>query len=992
MTVETSDPATLFKRLREVAVAKGVSEFPTYTPESTRSPFAYARRVFAALLHSLEGGFSLIFDDWHEIPDEGSVSEVLPALLAEVPEECSFIVISRHGPPPSLARSSVNSEIRHLTGDQLAFDEREALALAKLVDSPLSENDVRSALRECRGWAAGLRLQLEQGVVLSVSHPGSATGTRELHEYFAREVFARVSPAAQNFLLRTATPGSLTPALAQDLTEIDASSSARILRSLASRGCFLVLRDAARDEYQYHPWFRRFLLAHARTALEPGEADDLCQVAASWYVRNGNADAAARVLTDGALFEQFALLILGQAPALLAGGRHQTLAAWIDQLPGAIVATRPWLLYWRGQSAAIHSPLSALDWLQRAFAGFCAVADPAGQLLSWAGIVDAILRGYGSYARLDEWIARFDLALAPMLESVEPSVRERTVGSLFPALSFRQPDHPRLPGLVAEVEVMVRRDEPIAATTHLLTSLHAHYLWTGNIAVAATTIERLRMVRRQPFASPLEETSYQLCEATHALFTGQHDVCLRAVESGLKTASENDIHIWDAVLLGHGVAVAASRGDAELEERFLARAHETMNPHQHRERSRLLLAQAWLDARRGSCRQATVEASTGVVLEAENGAPFFLACAELMAGMTFALCDDVDAARGHMQRVGEAADRLRNRMLSWMGHLGASYVELRAGRDDAALAELRAGLEIGAAEGFRHFLFWPREPLAELCGLAIAHAIEPRYVAGLISQHRFPPPPAIAYSERWPWPVVVRAMGPFLIAIDGRPLLPTGKAQRVPLRLLKFLIARGGNAVPIQDVIDHLWPDAEGDAGEQALATTLNRLRRIVGDAAIRRSDRRLSIDAEYCWVDALALRQLLETWPSSAGRQAFERIRALAKGPFLAGEPDASWAISLRDRLHDLLIQRLLELASAEPNRVDVELTDELFRFGLDVDELVEPFYRGLMANCIERSETAQALAHFRRCERALKTQLGCGPSRATLQLRDVAKRQLTR
>jgi len=44
------------------------------------------------------------------------------------------------------------------------------------------------------------------------------------------------------------------------------------------------------------------------------------------------------------------------------------------------------------------------------------------------------------------------------------------------------------------------------------------------------------------------------------------------------------------------------------------------------------------------------------------------------------------------------------------------------------------------------------------------------------------------------------------------------------------LIAMGGRQVPQTRLADLLWPDAEGDAAYRALITTLQRLRRLIGE------------------------------------------------------------------------------------------------------------------------------------------------------------------
>ncbi len=82
----------------------------------------------------------------------------------------------------------------------------------------------------------------------------------------------------------------------------------------------------------------------------------------------------------------------------------------------------------------------------------------------------------------------------------------------------------------------------------------------------------------------------------------------------------------------------------------------------------------------------------------------------------------------------------------------------------------------------------------------------------------------------------------------------------------------------------------------------LSRLRTLLGAReAVVQHERKLSLDARRCWVDALAL----DGWmacarpPSDAGRarRDAERVLALYRGPFL-GDEEGAWASAMRDRL----------------------------------------------------------------------------------------------
>ncbi len=70
-----------------------------------------------------------------------------------------------------------------------------------------------------------------------------------------------------------------------------------------------------------------------------------------------------------------------------------------------------------------------------------------------------------------------------------------------------------------------------------------------------------------------------------------------------------------------------------------------------------------------------------------------------------------------------------------------------------------------------------------------------------------------------------------------------------------------------------------------------------------------------------------------------------------------------------------------------------QLYRRGLETDNLAEPFYRGLMRSFAAGGEHAEAVNTFRRCRELLSIVLGLKPSPETDRLyRDIAAAQSAR
>ena len=221
-------------------------------------------------------------------------------------------------------------------------------------------------------------------------------------------------------------------------------------------------------------------------------------------------------------------------------------------------------------------------------------------------------------------------------------------------------------------------------------------------------------------------------------------------------------------------------------------------------------------------------------------------------------------------------------------------------------------------------------------------------------------------------------LGGFEIYVGHEPLRFGRKVPRKPLDLLKALIAFGGLGVAKPHLIEALWPEAEGDAGMQAFKTTLHRLRRVVGAAALAQYDGRVSLNAAQCWVDCWDFERLLHQVenhrsPDAIADMVKQAIRAY-KGPFLHGVEEA-WALGPRERLRGRFLRVLVSHAGWLQDSEQCEQAIDLLRHALEVDDLSEEYYRRLMQCYAKLGRPAEALAVYRRCRDTLGRVLGLRP-----------------
>ena len=253
----------------------------------------------------------------------------------------------------------------------------------------------------------------------------------------------------------------------------------------------------------------------------------------------------------------------------------------------------------------------------------------------------------------------------------------------------------------------------------------------------------------------------------------------------------------------------------------------------------------------------------------------------------------------HGGRDGEVFRCLLELLQAWRGHVQD---------EDACRGRLSAGL--GRAQRVRYTMFFRLLPrlAAELCALALRWQIEPTFVVEIIRTRDLRAPDAA--DERWPWTVYVRMLGGFDLRVRGEfdPHKAGRKVPKKPLELLRAIACENEMAISVAAAADALWPDAEGDQARKNLETTVQRLRRLLGDhdnSLVLVGDGQVALDPRRVTSDVVQRRALikrLETMasrPEAAGEYAAValRIAELSRGGLLPGVPDSPWLETERRR-----------------------------------------------------------------------------------------------
>ncbi len=176
----------------------------------------------------------------------------------------------------------------------------------------------------------------------------------------------------------------------------------------------------------------------------------------------------------------------------------------------------------------------------------------------------------------------------------------------------------------------------------------------------------------------------------------------------------------------------------------------------------------------------------------------------------------------------------------------------------------------------------------------------------MIQKYRFTAPPQARGVEAWPWQVKISTLGRFSVVIDGQPLALKRKSPHRLFDLLKVIIARGGEDVPVTQLMDAFWPEVDGDTARENFDKSLQRLRHLLHhEQVIVIKAGKVSLNCECCWVDMLAFEDMAKEIGHVRANGDAERATHLAecaqslyRGPFLGEEDHVTWFESRRDRV----------------------------------------------------------------------------------------------
>lgn len=972
---------------RRLVPRKAVT-FPLLTPEYQGALGVFARRFVEILTDVLPRGAVIVLDDYHDVGAEAGLHDFLAAALEALPGTLRVIGVSRRAPPPAFARAQAGQRMAIIEGASLALTLTETRALARRLAKGRTASRValETLYASTQGWAAGITLavaQVQAGPGPRVLRPTQIE--QATFEYFANEVFRSMPPETQDALLRLALLPDATARSARTLTAC-ADIGARLDELVAAR-TFTVRHEGEPARYTFHPLFRSFLSARLLKTYTAERLAPLQVCAAGLLAEDGRPEQAAELLARAKAWDALVSLIRVHGPLLLDQGRHATVAEMIERVPSAVRRDEPWLAYLFGASRFPFEADNGRAYLAEAYRGFRSNNDLPGQVLAWALIVDGIAFSWVDFSPLDEWLDAAERDLLPHFETLPPGpIQGRFVTGMFNALMYRRPEDPHIAQWAERLEQLIAQmDDPTHRVLAGLNLVFYYDAWIGNPRSAKRVAD---FIRPRPYDSRVTSIAliaWSFTWAIHLCYRNRIDEGIQQVEVGRAEAARSGVRTWNFWLAMWAVYLKCSAADLPGARAYLKITGQLITPERPLEYAHQDGLLAWVLYLEGDFVQSEALARATLAVTERTATA-------VQQAHTMGQVADASMAQGRneealalLRRALHLSETIRSpMMICRVGIILAEALE-RIGNHQEGLALLRRIFALVREYDLINFSFMRGTVHGPVYARALEAGIEVETVQRLVREHRAILPPRADYPDNWPWPLRIHTLGRFSLVVDGQVLEFSGKAQRKPIELVQLLVSLGGREIKEERLTEILWPDADGDAAHSAFTTTLGRLRKLIGEKAIRVSGGRVSFDRAFCWVDTWALESLIEKDEQAGGADRpgrMARILALYQGPFLMPDHDEPWAAPLRERLRSRFVRYLTSQVAALSRAGRWNEAVDLYQKGLDTDGLAEPLHQGLIRAYLAQGRCAEALAAFDRCRTLLARTVGVEPNPETLAL----------
>jgi ATP/maltotriose-dependent transcriptional regulator MalT/two-component SAPR family response regulator len=291
--------------------------------------------------------FVLVLDDYHLVANVAFINHVISRFLQLTGEQVHLILATRNLPNlPNTPLMIARNQIGGLSFEELSFYPEEIQQLFQQNNGVLlSPQDAQTLVQETEGWIAAIHLTNGHPGTLPQMHP--LESTRELFDFFSKEVLLRQPELVRRFMLMTSVFDTFDVSLCEQVLEPLVEGAhfdwPVLFETVRTGNLFSVPLDNEGRWMRYHNLFQHFLKSQLQYE-QPVLAWHIQQNLARAYEEQQSWEEALEVYARVEDYENEARVLSRASRAFILGGRIFTLASWLDKLPGDVVSSHPALV------------------------------------------------------------------------------------------------------------------------------------------------------------------------------------------------------------------------------------------------------------------------------------------------------------------------------------------------------------------------------------------------------------------------------------------------------------------------------------------------------------------------------------------------------------------------------------------------------------------------------------------------------------------------
>lgn len=983
-----------FLRYLIAAIAEGFAEFGRDALAALESMASFEQdgeRLLVTVANELNaqitGPLLLILDDYHLVGDAQHTGHIIGRLLQLTDERLHILLSSRNLPNiPDAPLLIARNQIGGLTFRELSFLLEEIQQLFRQNNGiALNLQDAQALVEQTEGWIAAIHLTEGRPGAIPKMHP--LESTRELFEFFSKEVLLRQTPAVYRFLLMTSVFDNFDVALCEKvltpLVEAEQFDWQVLFETVYSSNLFSVPLDKDGRLIRYHHLFQNFLRAQLQYE-EPVLARHIQQKLARVYEAQQAWEEALQVYARLADHENQVRLLIEKGSTFIMSGRILTLASWLQKLPSEVVNAQPALISLLG---AIHSTRGenqrALELYDQAEARL----RKAGNEVEWTTTLvrrAEVYRQLGQFDRALHDVQRIlDLTRDSPDQELQCTFAEAQrirglasygLGHMKEALDWLQQSlhtcrtlgiQKNIPILEAELGVVHRKlGEPEITARYYASALKA---WenSGNTGWKANLLNNMgmlchitgRLAEAQAYLSEAlqtaERSGYVQIQTIVLISLGD---LLTDLSDRVEAYDHYDRALTLATNLGNSLLIFyALLGESRL-QRLGGEPWLAIEELKHAELSQVSLGiyeKALLNLDLGCCWLDANKLETAISLLQDAVALFGEGGNQMEQAIARLWLETITS----VQAPDETITRLRAMLPPPREWRTPTPFLIQAGRAGRWLKKT----------GNRKLL---RDPVIRKF---FEQAVQ---LESALSSREQELGPVLAESPDFPRLEIV-SFGDVLVVYNRRVVNISDWQTREARDLFLFLLQ--SSPLTKEQIALEFWPDISPARLKMRFKINIYRIRKAVGQDVILFENERYRINRQrpYSW-DREKLDELLSALPRATGPESVPLLKQavqLVQKPYLA-DLDAEWAVVDRIRYQDVYQDLMVQLAGGYLQAGQAQACLETARLVLRRDPLLEAAHRLIIQAYATLHDPAGMTLQYRQYQQVLMSELGLEPS----------------